>query len=103
MGGDMVSSRAALASMAIGLGLAGWAGLAAAEGNPPRVVLVQTAGVGADRQTTIVSSSDPTSRVVAADGHPESVLGARAARPAPATSGRPAAAAERPASAERPA
>jgi hypothetical protein len=56
----MVSYRAVLASLAIGLGLAGWAGLAAAEGNPPRVVLVQTAGVGPDRQTTIAIISRST-------------------------------------------
>src|SRR5262249_17319143 len=72
-------------------------GLAAAEGGPTRVVLVQTAGVGADRQTTIVSSSDPTPRVVEGDGRPESVLGARASRPAPGASARPAGGAGEPA------
>jgi hypothetical protein len=85
----MVVWRTGLAALAVGLGLSGQVGSAAAEGTPPRVVLVQTAGVGPDRQTTVVSSNNPTTRVVPSQGvvtggrQPEAVLGEQAARPAP--------------------
>jgi hypothetical protein len=81
--------KTAAAGLALWLGLAGQVGIVAAEGEtaPPRVVLVQTAGVGAERQTTIISSSNPTARVVPSRGTlagGEAVLGQRVARPAPA-------------------
>ena len=92
----MVVWRIALTALAVGLGLAGAVETVAAEGEPPRVVLVQTSGVGADRQTTVVSSQNPSVRVVdsaagaAASQRPEAVLGQQASRPAPAARPAPA-------------
>src|SRR2546426_1106305 len=55
----------------MGLGLAGEVGLASAEGNeppPPRIVLVQSSGVGVERKTEILSSNGGGFRTIPSSG-----------------------------------
>jgi hypothetical protein len=101
----MLPYRTTLIALALALGLLGEVAVAAAEGEggPPRIVIVESAGKGAERQTTVMSSNNPTARVVPSSGRvssasgaaaapsrppaagaEEAVLGERASRPAPA-------------------